>query len=78
VGISRTDGLTSLQDKEVPPYVTILPIHGPFVFDTTDKLAEETEDLKKFGSLVIPLVRAGCVFRPVAKNGADAPAMRSA
>jgi sulfate permease, SulP family len=32
-----------LQGKEVPPYVTILRIHGPFLFGTTDKLAEETE-----------------------------------
>ena len=28
----------SLQGKEVPPYVTILRIHGPFLFGTTDKL----------------------------------------
>ncbi len=28
-----------LQDKEIPPYVTILRIHGPFLFGTTDKLA---------------------------------------
>ncbi len=47
----------SLQDKDVPPYVTILRIHGPFLFGTTDKLAEETEDLKKFSSVVILRVR---------------------
>ena len=34
-----------LQDKQVPPYVTILRIHGPFLFGTTDKLFEETADL---------------------------------
>jgi sulfate permease, SulP family len=46
-----------LQDKDVPPYVTILRIHGPFLFGTTDKLAEETGDLKKFASVVVLRVR---------------------
>lgn len=46
-----------LQDKDVPPYVSILRIHGPFLFGTTDKLAEETEDLKKFASVIILRVR---------------------
>jgi SulP family sulfate permease len=46
-----------LQDKDVPPYVTILRIHGPFLFGTTDKLAEETEDLKQFASVVVLRVR---------------------
>jgi SulP family sulfate permease len=46
-----------LQDKEVPAYVTILRIHGPFLFGTTDKLAEETEDLNKFASVVVLRVR---------------------
>ncbi len=46
-----------LQDKVVPPYVTILRIHGPFLFGTTGKLAEETEDLKAFGAVVILRVR---------------------
>jgi SulP family sulfate permease len=27
-----------LQDKEIPPYVAIYRIHGPFLFGTTDKL----------------------------------------
>ena len=31
----------NLQDKDVPPYVTILRIHGPFLFGTTDKLREK-------------------------------------
>jgi SulP family sulfate permease len=46
-----------LQDKDVPGYVTILRIHGPFLFGTTDKLAEETEDLKKFAAVVVLRVR---------------------
>jgi SulP family sulfate permease len=46
-----------LQDKDVPGYVSILRIHGPFLFGTTDKLAEETEDLKKFAAVVVLRVR---------------------
>ncbi|HLK22662.1 MAG TPA: SulP family inorganic anion transporter [Bryobacteraceae bacterium] len=46
-----------LQDKEIPPYVSILRIHGPFLFGTTDKLADETEDLEQFPSVVILRVR---------------------
>ena len=53
----ESGGAHILQDKELPPYVTILRIHGPFLFGTTDKLAEETEDLKKFNSVVILRVR---------------------
>ena len=34
-----------LQDKDIPPNVTILRIHGPFLFGTTEKLAEATKDL---------------------------------
>ena len=46
-----------LQDKDVPPYVTILRIHGPFLFGTTDKLAEQTEDLTQFEPVVILRLR---------------------
>jgi SulP family sulfate permease len=46
-----------LQDKDMPPYVTILRIHGPFLFGTTDKLAEETADLKKFQPIVLLRLR---------------------
>src|SRR6185436_598585 len=42
-----------LQDKQVPPYVTILRIHGPFLFGMTDKLVEATADLKHFAPIVI-------------------------
>ena len=31
-----------LQDKDIPSYVTILRIHGPFLFGTTEKLVEAT------------------------------------
>jgi sulfate permease, SulP family len=46
-----------LQGKDVPAYVSILRIHGPFLFGTADKLAEETEDLKKFAAVVVLRVR---------------------
>jgi SulP family sulfate permease len=46
-----------LQDKVVPPYVTILRIHGPFLFGTTDQLREETADLAQYGSVVIVRLR---------------------
>jgi SulP family sulfate permease len=46
-----------LQDKDVPPYVAILRIHGPFLFGTTDKLAEETADLEKFPAVIVLRMR---------------------
>src|SRR5580765_3414585 len=46
-----------LQDKVVPSYVTILRIHGPFLFGTTEKLAEATENLSQFGDVVILRLR---------------------
>jgi SulP family sulfate permease len=49
--------LHSLQDKEVPPYVTILRIHGPFLFGMTDKLVDATADLSRFGPIVILRLR---------------------
>ncbi len=46
-----------LQDKQVPPYVSILRIHGPFLFGTTEKLADETANLGGFGEIVILRLR---------------------
>lgn len=46
-----------LQDKDVPPYVTILRIHGPFLFGTTDKLREETADMSSYAPVVIVRLR---------------------
>lgn len=46
-----------LQGKHVPPYVSILRIHGPFLFGTTERLAEETADLNQFGQIVILRLR---------------------
>ena len=46
-----------LQDKQVPDYVTILRIHGPFLFGTTEKLIEATADLTPFASIVVLRLR---------------------
>jgi SulP family sulfate permease len=46
-----------LQDKDIPSNVTILRIHGPFLFGTTEKLAEATENLSQFGDVVILRLR---------------------
>ena len=46
-----------LQDKCMPDYVTILRIRGPFLFGTTEKLAEETPDVSRFAPVVILRLR---------------------
>jgi SulP family sulfate permease len=46
-----------LQDKHVPSYVTILRIHGPFLFGMTDKLADVTANLSQFSPIVILRLR---------------------
>jgi SulP family sulfate permease len=46
-----------LQDKDIPSNVTILRIHGPFLFGTTERLAEATRDLARFGDVVILRLR---------------------
>jgi SulP family sulfate permease len=46
-----------LQDKDVPAYVTILRIHGPFLFGTTDKLLDATADLSRFAPIVVLRLR---------------------
>jgi SulP family sulfate permease len=52
------DGLPHiLQDKEIPANVTILRIHGPFLFGTTEKLAGATQNLNAFAQVVILRLR---------------------
>jgi SulP family sulfate permease len=46
-----------LQGKDIPQFVTILRIHGPFLFGTTEKLADATSDLSQYGHVVILRVR---------------------
>jgi SulP family sulfate permease len=52
------DGLQhSLQGQIIPPYVSLLRIHGPFLFGTTEKLTDATADLGAFQSIVILRLR---------------------
>jgi sulfate permease, SulP family len=46
-----------LQDKDIPSNVTILRIHGPFMFGATEKLADATKNLSKLGDVVILRLR---------------------
>jgi len=46
-----------LQGKDIPSYVTLLRIHGPFLFGTTDRLGMETADLTSFASIVVLRLR---------------------
>ena len=47
----------SLQDKQIPANVTILRIHGPFLFGTTERLVDATKDLAPFRDVVILRLR---------------------
>jgi SulP family sulfate permease len=52
------DGLPHvLQGRIIPPYVTLLRIHGPFLFGTTEKLIEATVNLEAFMPVVILRLR---------------------
>ena len=52
------DGLPHiLQDKEIPANVTILRIHGPFLFGTTEKLVDATREIQSFAPVVIVRLR---------------------
>jgi SulP family sulfate permease len=46
-----------LQDKQIPPYVTIFRIHGPFLFGVTDKISLITENLSVLPPIVIVRLR---------------------
>jgi SulP family sulfate permease len=46
-----------LQDKYIPDYVTVIRIHGPFLFGTTEKLAEATERIDELTPVVIVRLR---------------------
>lgn len=52
------DGLPhSLQGRIIPPYVSLLRIHGPFLFGTTEKLMEATVNVEVFHPIVILRLR---------------------
>jgi SulP family sulfate permease len=46
-----------LQDKEIPDYVRIYRIHGPFLFGATDKLNEITDHLEELPPIVVLRLR---------------------
>jgi len=46
-----------LQDKDIPYYVTIFRIHGPFLFGATDKISAVTENMHKLPPVVILRLR---------------------
>jgi sulfate permease, SulP family len=46
-----------LQHKEIPPYVTIFRIHGPFLFGSTDKIEGIAERLATLPPIVILRLR---------------------
>jgi SulP family sulfate permease len=52
------DGLPHvLQGRIIPPYVSVLRIHGPFLWGTTEKLVEATVNLEAFAPVVILRLR---------------------
>ena len=46
-----------LHDKEFPDSVSVLKIQGPFLFGTTDKLENATEELDAFGAIIVLRLR---------------------
>jgi SulP family sulfate permease len=46
-----------LQHKEIPPYVTIFRIHGPFLFGATDKIDEVIERIPELPRIVVLRLR---------------------
>jgi sulfate permease, SulP family len=46
-----------LQDKEIPDYVTILRIHGPFLFGSTDKLQSVIDRVDDLTPIVVVRLR---------------------
>jgi len=43
----------SLQGRILPPYVSVLRIHGPFLWGTTEKLVEATTNPEEFAQVVV-------------------------
>lgn len=46
-----------LQHKEIPSYVTIFRIHGPFLFGATDKIDEITKNLSDLPPVIVLRLR---------------------
>lgn len=52
------DGLPhSLQGRIIPPYVSLMRIHGPFLFGTTEKLVDASANIEVFAPIVILRLR---------------------
>jgi SulP family sulfate permease len=47
----------TLQDKEIPDYVAIFRVHGPFLFGATDKISEITDKIDEQPPIVIVRLR---------------------
>src|SRR6201987_261007 len=46
-----------LQGKDIPDYVTVFRVHGPFLFGATDKFAEILDNLEKLPPIVVLRLR---------------------
>jgi SulP family sulfate permease len=46
-----------LQDKAIPDFVTVLRIHGPFLFGATDKLTDLMAEIPTYGEIVAMRLR---------------------
>jgi sulfate permease, SulP family len=46
-----------LQDKQIPPYVTILRIHGPFLFGSTDKINDIVAQIPEMPAIIVVRLR---------------------
>jgi SulP family sulfate permease len=47
----------AIHNKDLPSYLTILRIHGPFLFGTTDKLVDATHHVDTFPPIVVLRLR---------------------
>lgn len=46
-----------LQDKDIPEYIAVFRIHGPFLFGVTDKIATVTADINSLPPIVVLRLR---------------------
>ena len=46
-----------LQDKDIPPYVTVFRIHGPFLFGAADKIDDLAEQIQDLPPIVVLRLR---------------------
>jgi sulfate permease, SulP family len=47
----------NLQDRDIPDYVAVFRIHGPFLFGSTDKIAEITDRIEELPPIVVLRLR---------------------